>query len=222
MPGAKKRAFGDGYGSSRRRHPNTFLKQLTMLVDYPSSTGQLIRMTQLTSHSWLVVGYQRNHRDSPKLSAGRNMTAPNDGGVYWKTHSCNAHGKAANVYTAGPDDEDDDGGGAFENDSESWAMVILIPAAVTTGSPTDAMGAQMFERINRGQVGRTVLTRVQAQDTYEVRRNISPLSGSDSRRSTCALVHIARDMTHQGHSDLLNAFILSFTTGCGDGLALIL
>ncbi|KAF2180908.1 hypothetical protein K469DRAFT_266507 [Zopfia rhizophila CBS 207.26] len=95
-------------------------KPLTVVRDLLGDTGQLIRMTQVTSDLWLLVSCRFDH--TLDLHTGRSSTQRSGDYAAWKTDPCSPHSKGANYDAVGPDEgeEDiDDGDDHLENGDES-------------------------------------------------------------------------------------------------------
>ena len=100
------------------------LKPLTIVRDLLGDAGQLIRMTQLTSDSWLLVGCRYN--DTLNVYASPSSTQQSSDYTASKTGTRSPHGKGANNDAVGPDDDEDDndrdddfGNGSQSSGSES-------------------------------------------------------------------------------------------------------
>ena len=81
------------------------LKPLTIVRDLLGNAGQLIRITQLASDSWLLVGCRYNN--ALNIYASPSSTQQSSDYAASKTGTRSPHGKGANNDAVGPDDDDD-------------------------------------------------------------------------------------------------------------------
>ncbi|KAF2182688.1 hypothetical protein K469DRAFT_231262 [Zopfia rhizophila CBS 207.26] len=89
-------------------------KPLTVVRDMLGDEGQLIRMMQVTSDSWLLVGC----RYIDALNAGRSSTQRSGDYGTWKTGARSPHGKGADNDAVGLDKDEDDRDDEFENSDQ--------------------------------------------------------------------------------------------------------
>ncbi|KAF2191760.1 hypothetical protein K469DRAFT_341777 [Zopfia rhizophila CBS 207.26] len=102
------------------------LKPLPIVRDLLGDAGQLLRMTQVTSNSWLLVGCRYNYHNAPNLRAGRSWTQPRDNYASPKTDICRLHGNGTSYDVVdsnneGNGDDGFEGCGESSGDSESDA-----------------------------------------------------------------------------------------------------
>ncbi|KAF2188459.1 hypothetical protein K469DRAFT_684500 [Zopfia rhizophila CBS 207.26] len=97
--------------------PKSSLKPLKIVRGLLGDAGQLIRMTQITSDSWLLVGCQYNEALNPH--AIRSSTERSGDYGAWKTDTCSPHGKGANYGAVGSEQDADDGDDHYDNGDES-------------------------------------------------------------------------------------------------------
>ncbi|OCK78463.1 hypothetical protein K432DRAFT_394768 [Lepidopterella palustris CBS 459.81] len=89
-------------------------KPLTIVREVIGDAGQLIRMTQVTSESWLLVGCRYKSDDAPSLYRSRSSMQPRGDYV-----GCSPHVKEADHDAVDEDsDEDDDENDDFKNGGE--------------------------------------------------------------------------------------------------------
>ncbi|KAF2177531.1 hypothetical protein K469DRAFT_357228 [Zopfia rhizophila CBS 207.26] len=92
------------------------LKPLPIVRDLLGDAGQLLRMTQVTSDSWILVGCRYNYHDAPNLCAGRSWTQPRDDYASPETDILHGNGTSYDVVDLNNEGNGDDG---FEDCGES-------------------------------------------------------------------------------------------------------
>ncbi|KAF2193642.1 hypothetical protein K469DRAFT_239852 [Zopfia rhizophila CBS 207.26] len=116
------------------------LKQLTIVHDIIGDAGQLLRMTQVTSDSWLLVGCRYNHQDAPNVRASRSWMQPRS-----------PHGKGAS-YGAVDSDHEGNGDDDFEDSGENSGSERSDNSDSDVGIDDDNNDGQLYREHRRVHV----------------------------------------------------------------------
>ncbi|KAF2185532.1 hypothetical protein K469DRAFT_750282 [Zopfia rhizophila CBS 207.26] len=119
------------------------LKPLTIVRDLLGNAGQLIRMTQVMSDSWLLVGCRYN--DVLNVYASRSSTQRSSDSAAWKSGTRSPHRKGASYNAVGPDEDEDDRDDGFENGGQSSG------SESSGGSNSDASAADDHDERRHGE-----------------------------------------------------------------------